>query len=58
MSCFTSKREGCEKVVPIPIPSAIIVIAGMMAKMNEIKILATVYISKPLIAAQRLAILL
>lgn len=38
--------KGCLKVVPIPIPSAIIVIAGMMAKMNEVKILATVYISK------------
>ena len=29
------------QVVPIPIPSAVIVIAGMMAKMNEVKILAT-----------------
>mmetsp|Transcript_37132 Transcript_37132/g.58684 ORF Transcript_37132/g.58684 Transcript_37132/m.58684 type:complete len:200 (+) Transcript_37132:38-637(+) len=34
------------QVVPIPIPSAVIVIAGMMAKMNEVKILVTVYVSK------------
>ncbi|CAK9034411.1 Elongation factor 3 [Durusdinium trenchii] len=34
------------QVIPIPIPSAVIVIAGMMAKMNEIKILVTVYLSK------------
>ena len=34
------------QVVPIPIPTAVIVIAGMMAKMNQVKILVTVYLSK------------
>ncbi|CAJ1359336.1 unnamed protein product [Effrenium voratum] len=34
------------QVIPVPIPSAVIVIAGMLAQMDEFKILATVFISK------------
>eukprot|EP00441_Pelagodinium_beii_P036884 CAMPEP_0197634480 /NCGR_PEP_ID=MMETSP1338-20131121/10565_1 /TAXON_ID=43686 ORGANISM="Pelagodinium beii, Strain RCC1491" /NCGR_SAMPLE_ID=MMETSP1338 /ASSEMBLY_ACC=CAM_ASM_000754 /LENGTH=159 /DNA_ID=CAMNT_0043206351 /DNA_START=145 /DNA_END=624 /DNA_ORIENTATION=- len=34
------------QIAPIPIPTAVLVIAGMLAKMNEYKILVTLFVSK------------
>eukprot|EP00440_Ansanella_granifera_P027952 gb/GFBE01030369.1/.p1 GENE.gb/GFBE01030369.1/~~gb/GFBE01030369.1/.p1 ORF type:complete len:200 (+),score=66.72 gb/GFBE01030369.1/:1-600(+) len=34
------------QIVPIPIPTAVIVIAGMVAKMDEFKVLTVIFLSK------------